>query len=133
MMDQIEINTESTVIKIPAIEMGNKAATYAITATISSVIIVGVVIVFAFRENKHPPMSPLEGVYNAVSQELYDPESAEFRNVIMVHDTYCGEVNSKDKSGEYVGFKNFMVRKTESKKFGLVVSFLNEHIEIFCR
>jgi hypothetical protein len=104
-----------------------------LTAIISSGIIMSFAIMFVIRENKPPPMVPLEGVYKAVSQELIDPESAKFRNVIKVHDTYCGEVNSKDKSGEYVGFKNFMVRKTESKKFGLVVSFLNEHIEIFCR
>jgi hypothetical protein len=77
-------------------------------------------------------MGPLDGVYNAVTKELTDPESAEFRNIIKVHDTYCGEVNSKNEFGEYVGFRNFMVRKTESKKFGLVVSFLDEHIRIFC-
>ncbi len=111
----------------------NKKTAYAITAIIMSAVIIGIVIILAINKNSSPSMVPLEGVYNAVLKELDDPESAEFRNVVQVHDTYCGQVNSKDERGEYGGFKSFMVRKTESKKFGLVVSFLDEHIEIFCR
>ncbi len=113
--------------------MRNKTSRYALTATVLSAILVAVVIVFAVREKSPPPMGPLEAVYIAVSQKLADPESARFRNVTKVDDTYCGEVASTDESGEYSSFRQFMVRKTESKKFGLVVSFLDEHIEIFCR
>ena len=113
--------------------MSKTTAIYTLIAILTSGIIISIAILFGVRENNPLPMVPLEGVQKAVAQELIYPESAKFRNMIIVHDTYCGEVNSKDKFGEYVGFKNFMVRKTESKKFELVVSFLDEHIEIFCR
>jgi len=113
--------------------MKNKPLFYAVISMIISVILVSIVVFFAIGRNNTPQMGPLEGVYSSVSKKLHDPSSAEFRNVVTIHDTYCGEVNSKDENGNYTGFREFMVRKSESRKFGLVVSFLSEHIDIFCR
>ncbi|MDC5446163.1 hypothetical protein ACT4Y9_18345 [Acinetobacter baumannii] len=44
-------------------------------------------------------------VEKIVSEQLKDPESAEFRNVKGV----CGEVNAKNSYGGYTGFKRFIV------------------------
>lgn len=44
---------------------------------------------------------------------LNDPDSAQFRNVVVVRHgellTLCGEVNAKNRMGGYVGFQRFMV------------------------
>jgi hypothetical protein len=46
-----------------------------------------------------------------VKERLFDPDSAQFRNVQVAPtgDTMCGEVNSKNKMGGYVGFKQFII------------------------
>ncbi|UUZ68093.1 hypothetical protein LP416_27900 [Polaromonas sp. P2-4] len=45
----------------------------------------------------------------AVLDELKDPESARFRNLITARDVFlCGEVNAKNAMGGYVGFKRFV-------------------------
>ena len=46
-----------------------------------------------------------EFVRNVASSDLVDPSSAQFRNV----KGYCGELNSKNKFGGYVGFNRFIV------------------------
>lgn len=43
-------------------------------------------------------------VEKAVKQQLKDPDSAQFQNV----KGYCGEVNSKNSYGGYVGFKRYI-------------------------
>ena len=47
-----------------------------------------------------------------VLKRLKDPGSAQFRNVVVsdVTNWVCGEVNSKNSLGGYVGFKRFMVQ-----------------------
>lgn len=49
---------------------------------------------------------------DAVRQLLTDPASAQFRNVERNAKTglWCGEVNSKNKLGGYVGFSKFVVK-----------------------
>jgi hypothetical protein len=42
-----------------------------------------------------------------VAERLIDPDSAQFRNVTVVGDSVCGEVNSKNRFGGYVGFQRF--------------------------
>lgn len=44
-----------------------------------------------------------------VKRRLFDPNSANFRNVTHAHAIVCGEVNAKNKMGGYVGFKAFVV------------------------
>jgi hypothetical protein len=46
---------------------------------------------------------------NAVKQLLKDPDSAQFRNVKEFTGPVCGEVNSKNGFGGYVGFSKFIV------------------------
>lgn len=43
----------------------------------------------------------------AVMDRLFDPESAQFRNVRGHGVAICGEVNAKNKLGGYVGYKQF--------------------------
>jgi len=42
-----------------------------------------------------------------VTRDLYDPYSAQFRNLTNHHGALCGEINAKNKFGAYVGFKRF--------------------------
>jgi hypothetical protein len=45
----------------------------------------------------------------AVAALLIDGKSAEFRNVRVIAEAVCGEVNAKNKMGAYVGFSRFLV------------------------
>lgn len=51
----------------------------------------------------------------AVRQRLSDPASAQFRNLRRgkTAGTICGEVNSKNRLGGYVGFLPFVASETE--------------------
>lgn len=40
--------------------------------------------------------------------DLKDPESARYRNVVVIRENVCGEFNAKNSMGGYVGFKRFM-------------------------
>lgn len=53
-----------------------------------------------------------ERAKQAVSEQLLDPSSAQFRNVQSRGESVCGEVNAKNKMGAYVGFKRFVVDTT---------------------
>lgn len=48
----------------------------------------------------------------AVKQQLTDPESAQFRNLSEHEAWICGEVNSKNRLGGYVGFRIFIYGKS---------------------
>ena len=59
-----------------------------------------------------PEQSQLESMKErakkAVSANLKDPESAQFRNIRETTPGFlCGEVNAKNAMGGYVGFKRF--------------------------
>lgn len=43
----------------------------------------------------------------AISKDLKDPSSAQFRNVRVISGKVCGEVNAKNAMGGYVGFQRF--------------------------
>lgn len=67
---------------------------------------------------KPSPDPDILAAEEAVKSKLKDPESAQFRNVVKYtsshyesgHNTaVCGEVNSKNGFGGYVGFTEFMV------------------------
>lgn len=47
-----------------------------------------------------------------VARDLFDPSSAQFRDVSEVADNLvCGEVNGKNRMGAYVGFTKFAAYK----------------------
>jgi hypothetical protein len=54
----------------------------------------------------------IAGAEKRAAQELIDPSSAQFRNVIFVNDRknpmVCGEINAKNRMGAYVGFRRFV-------------------------
>jgi hypothetical protein len=55
-------------------------------------------------------IKPIDDAEDAVRLELIDPDSAKFRNVKLTEtETICGEVNAKNKTGEYLGFRYFYV------------------------
>lgn len=55
----------------------------------------------------------IEQAQTAVTRELTDPGSAQFRDVFAYAKAdkwiVCGEINAKNKFGGYVGFKRFYV------------------------
>jgi hypothetical protein len=53
---------------------------------------------------------PIADAKDTVKEKLVDPRSAEFKNVrATATGNVCGEVNSKNRMGGYVGFKHFWV------------------------
>jgi hypothetical protein len=50
-----------------------------------------------------------EKAKRAVAEQLLDPASALFRNVVSEAGKVCGEVNAKNKMGAYTGFSRFVV------------------------
>lgn len=44
----------------------------------------------------------------SVTKKLKDPESVRFRDVFVMRESVCGEVNAKNSYGGYVGFKRFI-------------------------
>lgn len=45
---------------------------------------------------------------DAVRQRLIDPDSAQFRDLRKVDEGICGQVNSKNRMGGYVGYRTFL-------------------------
>lgn len=59
---------------------------------------------FASASNAH------QKYRSVVSSELFDPNSAEFRNeFVSKAGYYCGEVNAKNRMGGYIGYKRILV------------------------
>ncbi|MCL1861634.1 MAG: hypothetical protein FWG52_08915 [Proteobacteria bacterium] len=58
---------------------------------------------------------PERDVRNAVAAQLFDSDSARFRNILKSSipkykdRCFCGEVNAKNKMGGYTGYKFFLV------------------------
>ncbi|WIX34939.1 hypothetical protein QO259_09975 [Salinicola sp. JS01] len=72
----------------------------------------------------------------AVANQLRDPDSAKFRNVVggqgVNHsDTVCGEVNGKNGFGAYVGYRKFIYYPdgTLSISSGQPIQFMLEYME----
>jgi hypothetical protein len=58
----------------------------------------------------------MKTLQESVAYDLYDPSSAQFRNIQVADNTYpdghtvrgvCGEINGKNRLGGYVGFTGF--------------------------
>jgi hypothetical protein len=69
-------------------------------------VIVALVVVF---------YDPTAKVREVVAAKLNDPGSAEFRNIREISPgKYCGEVNFKNRRGDYVGFTPFTAFEAET-------------------
>jgi len=58
-------------------------------------------------------------LHDAIKRQLKDPESAQFRNIMLTRQDNglaCGEVNSKNSLGGYVGFHPFVRKKGDQLK-----------------
>jgi hypothetical protein len=74
---------------------------------------------------------PYFDVKTAVAAQLYDGDSAEFRNMRDASSGYCGELNAKDEMGESVGFKLF--HASQSPEGGWSVLFDDATTDIYCK
>ena len=63
-----------------------------------------------------------------VSRKLIDPPSALFRNVKSINGHACGEVNSKNSLGGYVGYKRFMSDDLSSVSVSVIDYFFHPYI-----
>lgn len=63
-----------------------------------------------------PDAALIDAAKSAVSRDLKDPSSAQFRDVSVIKQ-YCvfGEVNSKNSFGAFVGFKKFVFDSKRNK------------------
>jgi hypothetical protein len=52
------------------------------------------------------------GAKGFIAEQLKDPGSAQFRNVVDRGELVCGEVNAKNSFGGYGGYKPFLAEKT---------------------
>lgn len=52
---------------------------------------------------------PIKEAKKVIESGLYDPDSAQFRNMGIGEHFVCGEVNAKNRFGAFVGFKAFAV------------------------
>ena len=61
------------------------------------------------KSNPAAAKKALELSKSALLSELKDPKSAQFRGLFVYNDVFlCGEVNSKNSFGGYVGFQRFV-------------------------
>jgi hypothetical protein len=51
----------------------------------------------------------LEKGKSLASRDLFDPGSAEFRDVVVRGNHVCGQINGKNRLGAYTGFRGFIV------------------------
>ena len=55
------------------------------------------------------------GAQEAVRKSMAEPAAVQFRNIVELEtapsNRYCGEVNFKNESGDYVGYQYFMVEE----------------------
>lgn len=60
---------------------------------------------------------PMQRLEKEIAQHLVDPESAQFRNVVVSPSTgaACGEVNARNRMGGFVGFTGFTYRDGQLK------------------
>ena len=75
----------------------------------------------------------INAAQEVVSSALKDPESAQFRNVVVLASgTVCGEVNGKNSMGGYTGFTGFYslegsdLSDPEKNKWGPVMIVPND-------
>jgi hypothetical protein len=57
----------------------------------------------------------VEGAEAAAAYNLIDPSSAQFRNVRVIRDLACGEVNGKNRMAAYAGFTRFIATRDKDK------------------
>lgn len=57
-----------------------------------------------------PGASEIEYAKKVVSEELFDPSSAEFSDVAYMDGAVCGWVNGRNRMGGYVGSTKFLVK-----------------------
>lgn len=65
---------------------------------------------FAKTEKKIKELPVISNAKASITKSLKDPDSANFRNVFTIDGiNVCGEINSKNSYGGYVGFTRFVV------------------------
>lgn len=76
----------------------------------TSIIILTTAIISSAAEpaKKKPSIKELR---DAVSYNLKDPSSSQFRSEIFHGNSLCGEINTKNSYGAYIGFKRFIATK----------------------
>jgi len=61
---------------------------------------------------------PADPALEVVAYDLKDPESAKYRELYSTEERLCGQINSKNSYGGYVGFRRFIHdRLTKSTNF----------------
>lgn len=110
-----------------------KSNTSIVIAILVAALLIVAAVVFApmLRENVlQMGTDDTDSVERHIASQMIDPRSTTFRNMTKVTFGYCGEVNSKNKFGGYVGFKKFHAYKSKSGEW--VVALEKSLVDIFC-
>jgi hypothetical protein len=102
------------------------------------VLVVGLLFIVFGTANRNGdgPILAINGesqMKEAVGRELYDPSSAQFRNIQKSTMGYCGEVNAKNRMGGYVGFKRFHASEPSAGSVTWNVIYAEQIIDIYCK
>jgi len=70
----------------------------------------------------------------AVREQLVDPDSAEFRNMVSVSDgLVCGEVNSKNRMGGYAGYEKLIYERRDDGSINVMIPSPGAYYRYICR
>lgn len=64
----------------------------------------------------------------AISDQMRDPQSSQFRNLYIIDNSLCGEVNSKNGFGAYVGYTPFRY-SLDTQYLGILASNTSSEAE----
>lgn len=76
--------------------------------TIAAAAVIAALGAAAWWQFFHKPEAELKQARSAVLAALKDPDSAQFRNERLRQNVLCGELNSRNSMGGYVGFTRFV-------------------------
>ena len=110
---------------------GIKQNTAIVVAGSISVILIILAVIFAPVIRERLSNIGNDNWKRSVASLMVDPDSTKFRNTRKSTLGYCGEINSKNKFGGYVGFKRFHAYMGKSGKWS--ISLDTSIVDIFCQ
>lgn len=108
------------------------------TGIVIAILVAGGLIAAAILFTQGKPLGteksdPFNEVKAAVATQMFDPGSATFQalSVKVTDFAYCGEVNSKNRMGGYVGYQRFFAQKGTSGNW--IVTLDKQIVDGMCK
>jgi hypothetical protein len=89
------------------------------------------ILFFALTACENATKDATKATREIISDQMKDPFSAQFKNETVGKDAVCGEVNSKNAYGAYVGFKRYIVlnERAIGQKSSDTISYADTYVE----